>query len=233
MVYADSIKHTKKGTKTMTQVMKYPLETRKYGYMFEEDYYQATAKKRVKHHSGGLLVARDKGEDVPRKISNMPPHTWVSFYHLAQTVGAIDNKKDKQQQIVYWFNKHGAPIHDQIRYEDIIKLFDLLEDLFEAREFGDTEEFLKLIEKEEDLILAFILDVEIDADGKIEPTFRTNTFNEAIIMDFLFSRGILKNWYICKECGVQFTWHRKKDYCTNKCKRSAAYERQKIKGRKK
>ena len=177
-----------------------------------------------------VLVPK-KTDDERKKL--MPENTWVDFYNLAQETKVCTENYDLnhvKQSIIRFANKHGD--FEILFLKEWIESLRFMNDLYHARKEGDTEELHNLIYSGEGLAsMLTTMNLYIGHKDKESRAFIKPTDGfQALILDFLFSKGMLQKWLRCEQCGSDFKAKRRRKYCKPKCKRRAQYERDQLKG---
>ena len=182
------------------------------------------------HRTDEILVPKNINDE---KKKLMPENTWVDFYNLAQETKVCTDDYDLdhvKQCIVRFTNKHGD--FEITFLNDWIESLKFMNDLYWARAEGDKEELRQLIYSGEGLAsMLTTMNLFIEEKGKetrafIEPTDGL----QALVLDFMFSKGMLQKWLRCEQCGTDFKAERRRKYCTPKCKRRSQYERDQLRG---
>ena len=194
-----------------------------------------------------LLVPVDPSPTAQMTIKPMDTDTWISFYRVAEkTKVGTDNPLPDDEiraELLKFFKKHGLGNSGMTEFSFMRQNLVLMNDLFLARDEGNMEEVYRLLHEGglehtkfnfkdmENFYFNIQAKLSLNSEGKLDMTIECITFTDFILYDFLFSKGVLQRWFTCKHCEEDFQWDRKRDYCSSKCKRRAAYERQLIKGR--
>tara|TARA_Y100001973_G_C5205570_1_gene341287 strand:- start:2870 stop:3634 length:765 start_codon:yes stop_codon:yes gene_type:complete len=196
------------------------------------------------------LVPVDTSPTAQMTIKQMETDTWISFYRVAEKtkIGTKNPLPDEEikAELLKFFKKHGIGNSEAIGFDWLKRDLLIINDLFLARDEGDMKEVFRLLEecglqsdtqfnKDHSVHWFFLLKASfsLNSENRLDMVIQCVSFFDFILYDFLFSKGLLQRWFTCKHCLEDFQWDRKKDYCSPKCKRRAAYDRQKIKGRNK
>ena len=189
-----------------------------------------------------ILVPCDPTPTAQMTIKPMERDIWISFYRLAEKTKIGTDPlphHEIRDLILKFFKKYGIANNEPVDYEELLIKLRLMNDLFLARDEGDMDEVYRLLQSTEQSRFNFLSEFtlllnakfSLNSEKKIEMVIDCVSFWDFVLYDFMFSKGVIEKNYICKYCDEHFQWHRKKDYCSPKCKRRAAYERQLIKGR--
>ena len=189
-----------------------------------------------------VLVPADPSPTAQMIIKPMEKDTWISFYRVAEktNIGTKPLPDDEiRAELQKFFKQHGianGEIADFSIWKDHLLT---MNDLFLARDEGNMEELYRLLQSTEQRRFNFLSEFSLllnanfslNSEKRIEMVIECTNLWDFILYDFMFSKGVLERWFTCKHCEEDFQWDRKKDYCSPKCKRRAAYERQQVKGR--
>jgi len=200
--------------------------------------YLRTAKK----DNNPYLVPVDPTPNAHMTVKSMEKDTWVSFYRVAEkTKVGTDNPLPDDEiktELLKFFNQHGIANGETAEFKYMRESLVIINDLFLARDEGNMEEVYRILKgggldntqfnfKD---IEHFYFDIQaklsFNEEGELGLAIECVCFFDFILYDFLFSKGVLQRWFICKHCEGDFQYDRKKDYCSSACKRRAAYERQ-------
>jgi len=193
-----------------------------------------------------VLVPADPSPTAQMIIKPMEKDTWISFYRVAEktNIGTKPLPDDEiRAELQKFFKQHGianGEIADFSIWKDHLLT---MNDLFLARDEGNMEEVYAILKESLEGVKTTFKDVDnfhlllklklsLNPENKLEMTHETSTLWDFITYDYLFSNGLLQRWFTCKQCSKDFPWKRKKDYCTDKCKNRAHYERQLIRRKK-
>ena len=193
-----------------------------------------------------ILVPVDPSPTAQMTIKPMDRDTWISFYRVAEkTKVGTDNPLPDDEiraELLKFFKKHGIANAETTEFTIMRNNLVFMNDLFLAKDEGNMEEVYRMLDEgglehtpfqfiDPNLCFDIQAKLSLDSEGRLQMGFECATFFTFILYDFLFSKGVLQRWFTCKHCEEDFQWDRKRDYCSSKCKRRAAYERQLIKGR--
>ena len=193
------------------------------------------------------MVPVDLSPTAQVTIKPMDKDTWISFYRVAEKMKVGTDKPlpddEIRAELLKFFKQHGIAKGELWPFQWIRDELLYFNDLFLARDEGNMEEVYAILKESLEGVKTTFKDVDnfhlllklklsLNPENKLEMTHETSTLWDFITYDYLFSNGLLQRWFTCKQCSKDFPWKRKKDYCTDKCKNRAHYERQLIRRKK-
>jgi hypothetical protein len=194
-----------------------------------------------------LLAPIDPTTTAQRTIKPMDTNAWVSFYRVAEKTKVGTDKPlpddEIRAELLKFFKQHGIGVGEAIDFKYMRESLVMINDLYLARDESNMEEVYRILKGSRmentnfdfNHIERFYFDIQaklsLTDEGELNMVIEVVSFFDFILYDFLFSKGVLQRWFICKHCEEDFQSSRKKDYCSLRCKRRTAYERQLSKGK--